>query len=212
MEILFADDRVVVCVKPAGVLSTDEPGGMPGLLRKALGDDNIRSVHRLDRGVGGVMVYAHTKRAARDLSGQMREGCFEKKYLAVLTGIPEPEAGELSDWLQRDMLAHKTHAVPEGTPDARPARLYYEVLAAGEGLSLVSVRLYTGRTHQIRCQFSARALPIWGDRKYGAAEGERIALWSSCISFRHPRTGERLRFSADPPETEPWTRFPKKGW
>lgn len=209
MEILFGDDRVLVCVKPAGVLSTDEPGGMPGLLRDALGQEGavIRSVHRLDRGVGGVMVYARTGRAARELSEQIRQGDFEKQYLAVLTGLPEENTGELRDWLWRDTAAHKTLSVPADTPGAKPARLSYTVLEERAGLSLVSVRLYTGRTHQIRCQLAERGMPLWGDRKYGAQEGRTIALWSRSISFLHPRTGERLRFSVQPPQAEPWDRF-----
>ena len=209
MEILYQDDRVIVCVKPAGVLSTDEPGGMPSLLRGALGDENanIRGVHRLDQGVGGVMVYARTKRAAQDLSEQMRKHEFEKKYLAVTLGAPMAERGELTNWLKRDTLAHKTFAVPEGAPDARLARLSYEVTSTKGALSLVSITLHTGRTHQIRCQFAEIGLPLWGDRKYGASEGEAISLWSNAISFHHPRTGERLVFAAPPPNVHPWTIF-----
>ena len=209
MELLYSDDRVAVVVKPPGVLSTDEPGGMPALIRQALGGENtsVRSVHRLDRAVGGVMVYARTRRAASELSAQLREGLFHKQYLAVSAGVPEHLRGEMRDWLLRDTAAKKTLVVPETTPGAKEAMLSYARLSARNGMSLLSVSLHTGRTHQIRCQLSARGLPIWGDRKYGGPEGEPIALWSCRISFLHPRTKERMAFIALPPPHEPWTDF-----
>ena len=211
MEILFADRRVCVCVKPAGVLSTDEPGGMPELLRAALGGENpcVRSVHRLDRTVGGVMVFARSRVAASLLSAQMREGRFEKTYLAAVCGAPEGESGALRDLLRRDRVSRRTEVVSEPGKDVREAVLRYETLAEAEGLTLLRVRLETGRTHQIRVQFASRGLPLWGDGKYGQAE-ERgtVALWSYSLAFDHPETGERMRFSAPPPrERYPWGLF-----
>ena len=209
MKLLYADDRVAVAIKPPGVLSTDEPGGMPTLIREALGVDNaaVRSVHRLDRAVGGVMVYALTRRAASELSEQIRDGLFHKEYLAVCAGVPEPARGEMRDWLFRDRSARKTFAVPEDTPGAKEAVLSYERLSSADGRSLLSVALHTGRTHQIRCQLASRAYPLWGDRKYGGASGDPVALWSYRVSFLHPRTKERVTFSAPPPSAEPWTAF-----
>lgn len=210
MELLYSDDRAVVCVKPAGVLSTDEPGGMPELIRRALGDEDavVLGVHRLDRVVGGVMVYARTKRAASELSGQLRLGAFRKRYLAVVNGIPAPTTGAMLDLLRRDTLRRITVVERALGPGVQAAELSYETAAQSGGLSLVLVTLKTGRTHQIRCQFAARGMPLYGDRKYGAPEGqEPVALWSNSISFLHPRTGERLAFSAPPPGVEPWTRF-----
>lgn len=207
MEILFSDDRVAVCVKPAGVLSTDEPGGMPELLRAALGG-GVRSVHRLDRAVGGVMVYARTRRAAADLGAQIAGGAFRKEYRAVVHGVPEPAEGVMRDWLWRDRAARTTYAVPAGTAEAREAALGYALLDAREGLSLLAVRLRTGRTHQIRCQMAARGLPIVGDRKYGVPDGAgAAALWSHTVGFRHPRTGAWLVFSREPPPGPPWDLF-----
>lgn len=210
MEVLYSDDRVFVCVKPAGVLSTDEPGGMPELIRRELGGDNavVRGVHRLDRVVGGVMVYARTKRAASELSGQMRLGLFQKKYLAVVNGQPEPAAGVMLDLLRRDTLRRVTVVETEPGPGVQSSELSYETLAAAGGCALVRITLKTGRTHQIRCQFASRGMPLCGDAKYGAPSWQTpVALWSNSLSFQHPRTGERLTFSAPPPDIEPWTRF-----
>ena len=208
MELLFRDDRAVVCVKPAGVLSTDEPGGLPELLRAELGTDTVKTVHRLDRAVGGVMVCALTRRAASDLSAQVRDGRFQKEYLAVTHGRPAEESGSLCDWLWRDTAARKTLAVPADTPGAQTARLDYAVLKEREGLALLAIRLHTGRTHQIRCQLSHGGWPIVGDRKYGAPDGQApIALWSHAVTFFHPRTGEEMTFRHDPPDLPPWRLF-----
>ena len=210
MEILYADDRVVVCIKPAGVLSTDEPGGMPELIRKAIGDGGavVRSVHRLDRVVGGVMVYARTARAASDLGKQMQEGRFHKEYRAVLRGVPTEREGTLRDLLVRDKALRKTFVTNAPGPEAKEAVLDYRVLESKNGLSLVAVRLHTGRTHQIRCQFAGRGMPLVGDRKYGTGdETGPIGLWSRALEFIHPRTGERLVFDKAPPSELPWIMF-----
>ena len=210
MEILFRDDRVIVCVKPAGILSTDEPGGMPELLRGALEDPVavVKSVHRLDRTVGGVMVYARTKRAASDLGRQIACGSFGKEYLAVVRGRPKEDSGTLRHLLLRDRIARRTLVVLQETEDTQEAILEYSVLDTRDGLSLLSVRLHTGRTHQIRSQLSHVGCPIVGDRKYGdGAEGQFPALWSHEIRFAHPRSGEVMTFRCPPPETEPWTMF-----
>lgn len=210
MEFLYADDRVVVCIKPAGVLSTDEPGGMPELIRKALGDENavVRSVHRLDRVVSGVMVYARTARAASDLGKQMQEGRFHKEYRAVIRGVPPEREGTFRNLLVRDKALRKTFVTDTPGPEAKEAVLDYTVIESQNGLSLVSVRLHTGRTHQIRCQFASRGMPLVGDRKYGTGEATGpIGLWSCALEFIHPRTGEPMRFKASPPKCEPWIMF-----
>ncbi len=210
MEIIYRDDRIVAAVKPAGVLSTDEPGGMPELLRAEFGEPAlpVRGVHRLDRAVGGVMVFALTRRAAGDLSRQIREGRFRKEYLAVISGVPREESAVLRDFLHRDEARRMTFIVPERSAEAREAALRYELLSSCGGLSLLRVELFTGRTHQIRCQLSGHGMPILGDRRYGVLTEEcGIALWSRRIQCLHPRTGEEMTFFRDPPTEYPWKLF-----
>lgn len=210
MEIIHMDRDIIVCVKPPRVLSTDEPGGMPELLRRELGEENanIRTVHRLDRVVSGLMVYARRSKAASDLSRQIREGQFDKEYLAVVHGCPADREAMLEDHLHRNKQERKTYVVAEPSEDTQEARLSYRLLAKTEELSKVRIQLHTGRTHQIRCQFSSRGMPLVGDRKYGwqAAECE-IALWSYRLSFRHPYTGEHMEFVKEPPRDYPWNLF-----
>ena len=209
MEILYSDDRVLVCVKPVGVVSVDEAGGLPELLRLQLGDPgaNLRTVHRLDRVVGGLMVLARTARAASDLSAQIRGGSFEKEYLAVCRGCV-PERGAFSDLLLRDRAARKTVIAEDASAGAKPARLSFRTLARADGFSLVRVRLETGRTHQIRAQFSGRGFPLAGDRKYGAEDAfPAPALWSCRLRFFHPRSGEPMTFFRVPPPEEAWAPF-----
>ena len=214
MEILYLDNKIIVCVKPGGVLSTDESGGMPGLLREALGDPAaaIYTVHRLDAAVGGLMVYARTRHAAGDLGRAIMNGGFQKTYLAVLRGIPGEKEAVLRNWLLRDTRRGVTKAVPGPEPGAKEAELAYRILDEREGLSLTEIRLRTGRTHQIRCQFAARGLPLWGDRKYGSREEGPIALWSHRLAFTHPATGEALDFRLAPPRDDPWTLFEEALW
>ena len=209
MEIIYQDSRIVVAVKPAGVLSTDEPGGMPSLLRQALNTDCIRTVHRLDAQTGGVMVFARSRMAASLLSQQVRERQFSKCYLAAVHGTPQPQSGEMRDLLGRDSVRRVTYVADTPSADTREALLTYETLDTADGLSLVRVQLHTGRTHQIRVQFTSRGLPLAGDRKYGIPEDGTVplALWAYRLSFAHPQTGQEMSFTCPPPETEPWVRF-----
>lgn len=210
MEIIEKTDSFVVCVKPAGVLSTDEPGGLPELVREELGDPeaDVRTVHRLDRVVGGLMVLARSPESASRLSAQVRDGGFEKDYLAVIRWRPHVPAGVFTDFLTRDPKERKTYVAKHPGRDVREAKLEYETLESRGGLSLMRIHLITGRTHQIRAQFSARGLPLVGDRKYSRFEDDcPIALWSCHIGFNHPVTGERLSFAHRPPEIYPWTVF-----
>ena len=208
MEILYSDPDLIVCVKPPRVLSTDEPGGLPDLVRQALGDPNadVRTVHRLDRVVSGLMVLARNRAAASFLSRQIREDRFGKTYLAVVHGIPGEEAAVLRDFLHRDKKERKSYVVPENTPESQEAVLDYQVLHCAGDISRVKVHLRTGRTHQIRVQFASRGMPLVGERKYATLDDPcEIALWSHKIGFFHPATGERMEFSQEPPGGYPWT-------
>ena len=208
MELIHVDRAIVVCFKPPRVLSTDEPGGLPDLVREALGDPNanIRTVHRLDRVVSGLMVLARTNKSASELSRQIREGEFEKEYLAVLHGIPDQQRATLQDLLLRNKAEKKTYVVTQPGKDVQEAILNYEVLTKKGELSKVRIELVTGRTHQIRAQFSGRGLPLVGDRKYSLFEDDcEIALWSHRIAFTHPYTGKRMEFVQEPPAVYPWT-------
>lgn len=206
MELIHVDRDIVVCIKPPRVVSTDEPGGLPDLVREALGDSNIRTVHRLDRVVSGLMVLARTKKSASELSRQIMAGEFDKEYLAVIHGIPEAAAGTLRDLLLRNKQERKTYVVTEPGKDIQEAILNYRVLSGTDTLSKVQIELVTGRTHQIRAQFSSRGLPLVGDRKYGSQDDScDIALWSHRIAFNHPYTGKRMEFIQDPPSAYPWT-------
>jgi 23S rRNA pseudouridine1911/1915/1917 synthase len=207
-QIIYQDPVIVVAIKPAGVLSTDEPGGMPELVRQALGIRDVRTVHRLDRVVSGLMVLAKTPAAASDLSRQIRVGSFDKSYRAVVHGHPAADAARFTDLLLRSKPERKTYVVTEPGKDVQEAILDYRVLGKTPALSLVDIRLITGRTHQIRCQFSSRQLPLVGDRKYSLLQDDcPIALWSARLRFTHPVTGESLEFSAPPPAIYPWTEF-----
>ena len=209
MELLYVDDKIVVCIKPAGVPSTDEPGGLPELVRLALGDPKatVKTVHRLDQVVSGVMVLARTARAASDLSEQIRNHQFEKEYLAAIHGCPAEDKGTFRDLLARNKAEKKTYIVTEPGKDAQEAVLDYRVLAKTDELSKVRVRLHTGRTHQIRAQFSGRGFPLVGDKKYGMGETCDIALWSCRVAFHHPKTGEFMEFQKEPPAVYPWSEF-----
>lgn len=209
MEIVYLDSDMVVCVKPPRVLSTDEPGGLPDLLREVLGDPkaDIRTVHRLDRVVSGLMVLARNAKAASELSRQIRENEFEKEYLAAVHGTPEPE-GTLRDLLGRDKARKMTFVAAEPARGVQEAVLRYRLIKAGDDLSKVRIRLETGRTHQIRVQFSSRGFPLVGERKYAVLDDPcEIALWSYRLGFVHPTTGERVEFIHEPPETYPWNLF-----
>ena len=207
MDILYQDDRIVVAVKPVGVLSTDEPGGMPELLRAQLHTDCIRTVHRLDAQVSGVMVFARSRMAAALLSQQMRERRFTKEYLAVLCGTPSQSSGILTDLLARDPQRRLTYVADTPSPSTREARLSFATVDSSDGMTLVRVRLHTGRTHQIRVQFSHRGLPLLGDIRYGSKAPCPPALWSCRLALTHPVTGQPLDVTCPPPDTYPWTDF-----
>ncbi len=205
MNILYEDKALLLCEKPAGVLS--EEGGMPDLLREALGTEEIYCVHRLDRETGGLMVYARTKKAAASISEAITRGEMQKEYLAVAKG-EVPVEGTLRDLLYRDAAKNKSYVVKRMRKGVREAELRYERHAFREGLSLLRIQLKTGRSHQIRVQFASRGFPLVGDRKYGSEYRDTgLALWSTRITLPHPASGEELSRELPPPAVWPWTLF-----
>ena len=207
IPILYKDSAVAVCVKSPGCDSEKE---MPEKLKAQLGVPEVLCVHRLDRDVGGVMVYALDKEAAAALSRGIGSGDFQKEYLAVAHGEVEPEADTLRDLLFHDRTRNKSYIVKRRRAGVKEAELSYRVCAMAEGLSLLAVRLHTGRTHQIRVQFASRRHPLVGDAKYGSPMRQRgIALFSRALGFQHPVTGESMRFTAPVPGGYPWDLFDK---
>ena len=207
IDIIYADADIVVCVKPARVLSTDEPGGLPSLLRQQLGTQDFRTVHRLDRVVSGLMVVARNAKAASELSRQIREDAFQKEYMAVVHGVPQQQSARLTDLLLRDKARKMTMVVQEPGKDVLPASLRYQVVTCNQELTRVRIQLETGRTHQIRVQFASRNLPLVGERKYSELNDPcEIALWSYRLGFTHPTTGIFVEFVKEPPEEYPWTQ------
>ena len=189
MEILFSDRDLAVCIKPVGLDSEME---VPQALKEQLGGE-IFPLHRLDKNVGGVMVYARTKAAAAKLSKAIQEGTMVKEYVAKVHGNP-PESDVLTDLLFKDSRKNKVFVVKKPRAGVKEAKLQYRHL--GEGL--VHVKLFTGRSHQIRVQFSSRGFPLVGDHKYGSrAEATAPMLFSCRITF--PYGGKNHCYTALPP-------------
>ena len=192
MEILYSDREIAVCVKPVGLDSEQQ---VPEALRAVLGGE-IYPIHRLDKNVGGVMVYARTRSAAAALSRRVQDGSLVKEYVALVHGTP-PEKGDWQDLLWKDSAKNKVFVVKRERKGVKPARLEFTRLTAGE-TSLVRIRLHTGRSHQIRVQFAARGYPLVGDHKYGSRDAQTAPMLFSCrLSF--PWKGETRTFQALPP-------------
>ena len=199
MEIIFEDKDIVVAIKPPEIISQgDEKGRANAVdILKDMTGSEIFPVHRLDKGVGGVMVFAKNSKSAAELSRQVSDRTMEKTYLALLHGEITEEKGRLEDLLFFDRGKNKSFVVKRERRGVKKALLDYECIEKGDGRSLVKVKLITGRTHQIRVQFSSRGFPLFGDRRYGAKDEEKnIALLSKGISFLHPKTGERMSFES----------------
>ena len=191
MDILYSDKQIIVCIKPVGL---DSELGVPAALKEQLGGE-VFPIHRLDLNVGGVMVFARTKQSAASLSKAVQEGSMVKEYVAMVHGTP-PESGDWEDLLWKDSKRNKVFVVKRQRAGVKKARLEFTRKSAGVE-SLVHIRLYTGRSHQIRVQFSSRGFPLVGDHKYGARDEKTAPMLFSCrITF--PYKGETKQFEAYP--------------
>lgn len=212
-EILFEDKHIAVLIKPVGMLSQGDESGdesIVSFLEKT--SSYVGVIHRLDRGVGGVMVYAKTKKAAGRLSAQVADKeLFSKTYLVVCHGRPKDDFGEMHDLLFKDSHLNKSYTVDRMRKGVKEASLEYSLIAYDESadLSLVKVKLHTGRTHQIRVQFSSRGMSLAGDKKYGARDNfKNIGLFSSNLAFHHPVSEDMIDIGALPDYSqEPWSVF-----
>ncbi|MGI6424947.1 MAG: RluA family pseudouridine synthase [Tepidanaerobacteraceae bacterium] len=218
IPILFEDNHLLVVEKPPNLLSQGDRTGDPDLLSilkqdlkeryNKPGNVYLGLVHRLDRPVGGVMVFAKTSKAAARLSDQIRKKEFKKTYIAVVRGLPPKQRGTLIHYLLKDEKTNKVVAVKKGIKGAKEAILDYEVISFVHPYSLVKINLHTGRPHQIRVQFSEIGYPLLGDWRYGFKDkNTQIALWAYKLSFEHPTLKKRVEFSALPENRPPWVRF-----
>ncbi len=212
IKLLYKDPDLCVIEKSPGLLCEDTPGGIPSLLRTQLHTDYVATVHRLDAGTGGAMVFALSKAAAAKLSQQLQAGELTKTYLAVTHGCPEEKQGTLRDLLFHDRRANKTFIVKTERKGVKEAVLSYRIKDTKDDLSLWEIQLLTGRTHQIRVQLGSRKMPLAGDRRYGARDDYKgFALWASELIFVHPVSGEKMKFSCLPENKEPWIQLNCKG-
>lgn len=217
LNVIYEDNHIIVVEKIVNIPSQGDKTGDVDMLSSIKdylrekyqkpGNVYLGLIHRLDRPVGGVMVFAKTSKAAARLSEQVREKAFQKEYLVVVNGKMESQKGEWRDWLFKNESANMSKVVPEGTKNAKQASLEYEVLKYNEeiNLSVVRVKLHTGRHHQIRVQFSSRGHSIYGDQKYGGrGHGKQIALWAYRLTIFHPITKEEMTFQVLPEINGTW--------
>ncbi len=206
IELLYQNREIVIAIKPAGISaqSTPQKDGLPDLLSHQLATP-CHSVHRLDLAVGGVMLLAKSKEAMAKYSAMMQTQQIIKRYLCITDGAVRDASGELFDYLYHDARANRSYVVDSMRKGVKDARLTYARLASDDDTSLLCVTLQTGRTHQIRVQFSSRKTPLWGDGKYGSRKKGAIALWSYSLTIQ--RNGQTQTFCALPIPKEPWTNY-----
>ncbi len=198
IHLFYQDHHILVCRKPAGLLSEGEgPDSLLTILTEQCGGP-VFPVHRLDRGAAGLMVFARSQQAAAVLSRAVQQKQLEKEYFALVAGRPAENAGEMTDFLFKDSRKGKVFAVTRPRKGVREARLTWRLLWTDGQQSLVRVALDTGRTHQIRVQFSSRGMPLHGDGKYGSRVKGDLALYSCRLAFPHPKTGKVMVFEDVP--------------
>lgn len=222
IKVLYEDNHLLVVEKPVNILSQGDDTNdkdMVNLLKSYVkekynkpGNVFIGLVHRLDRPVGGVMVFAKTSKAASRLSEQVRNKSFKKTYRAVIHKTMSKKEDNLKDYLYKNKKTNMVSVVNKNHKDAKNAELDYETLQSKNNFSLVQIDLKTGRPHQIRVQFASRKHPLFGDQRYGKdvnKVGQQIALWSYKIEITHPTTKEKMEFICEPPKEYPWDLFSK---
>ena len=215
MKIFCEDKNLIVCLKPRNVISQLGNGeNMIALLNSHFKENGEKAeafpVHRLDKETAGIMVYAKNSASAAALSKAIAGNNFRKHYYAVIKGSPDEKSGIMKDLLFHDKTKNKVFTVDKVRTGVKDASLEYKILEESDGFCLADILLHTGRTHQIRAQFSSRNLPLYGDRKYGGPAGE-LALFAHKLEFPDPQTGELLSFSALPDTEEaPWCLFKKE--
>lgn len=217
IDIIYEDNHLLVVNKPINLLVQSDQTNDSDLLSllkqdikqryHKLGNVYLGLVHRLDRPVGGVMVFAKTSKAASRLSEQVRNHQMEKSYYAIVEGILEQKQGTLFDYLKKDEKKNQVFVDLAG----KESILNYSVLEEKKSYSLIDIDLKTGRSHQIRVQFSSRNHPLYGDQKYNqnSKKGQQIALYAYKLSFYHPVTKEKLVFFGKKPKSYPWNLFTK---
>lgn len=210
IEILFEDKHICICKKEPGMLSefSESDSSLPKILSEQIKSE-VFILHRLDKPVGGAIMYAKTKNSASAFSRMIQENNADKEYITVLDGIPSENEGLLTDYLFRDKQKNKTYTVKRMRKGVKEAKLEYNVISVNEKHSLVRVHLITGRTHQIRAQFASRKMPVTGDGKYGSRDNKcETALWSYKLSFIHPFTQKPVTVFCEPDKNcYPWNLF-----
>ena len=217
LNILYEDNHIIVVVKPPNIPSQGDKTEdedmltiIKGYIKEKYnkpGNVYLGLIHRLDRPVGGVMVFAKTSKAAARLSEQVRNKVFKKEYLAIVDGKVQKQKGTLEDYLLKNEKTNTSKVVKEGTKNSKYAKLDYEVLKYNEeiNLSLLKILLHTGRHHQIRVQLANFGHSICGDQKYGTrGRGKQISLWAYKLTIEHPITKEKMSFKGLPEEIGPW--------
>lgn len=221
LDVLYEDNHVIVVIKPHNVPSQEDESKDLDLLTQVKmyvkekynkpGDAYIGLVHRLDRPTGGIMVFARTSKSASRLSDQIRDHKTAKVYYCVVEGSIKTKTEKLVNYLKKDEKSNTVKVVPQGVEGAKLAELQYTVLDTQGELSLLEVRLMTGRSHQIRVQLANIGLPIYGDAKYNNKKSGKLkylALWAGRLEFEHPTTKQRMKFIASPDSTkDPWSKF-----
>ncbi len=212
LKILYEDKYLIACEKDIGIESenNNKEDCLPFLLKDF--SDEVFTLHRLDKPVGGAIIYAKTKAAAGAFSKLIAQDGIEKTYLAAVEGIPEKSSDELCDLLFKDSRKNKTFVVKRLRKGVKEAKLKYEVISTASNISLLKIKLITGRSHQIRVQFASRKMPLCGDGKYGSKDNKcTIALWSHSLEFTHPFTKEQIKIQCEPNfEDYPWKTFKTK--